>query len=207
MADKTVLLARKTGESFTAAPGWRYAALSDMVGGQRVSVRFFSPMSRWKRFVPALAIGVTLLGAFGESAPTILVIVTVLNLVLREQFPFSHFPMYADFSPRPFYLRVTDDADRPVRLDGVAWAAQLLTKVYTHERRLEARRLGIAASRLSAEQLRGPGERALVFLAERAGQTRDAALPDHIRLYEVELTLSAGRIERHPRLVGVRCRS
>jgi hypothetical protein len=141
--------------------------------------------------------------AFRDSPLAVLATVTALNLMLREEFPFSHFPMYADFSPRALYVRVTDGDGQPVALRGMGAAAPLLTKVYWHERRQAAARLGLAPSRLSEAQLREPGTRTLAFVVGQAALT-GALLPSRLHLYEVDLTLRAGRIERREQLVAAR---
>ena len=79
-----------------------------------------------------LALGLLLL--FTPGFPFhVLFGVTLLNLALRENFPFSHFPMFASFSPRTDYLLLTDEQDRPVALEsefGVS-AGTLRKRYYT----------------------------------------------------------------------------
>jgi hypothetical protein len=58
--------------------------------------------------------------AFLEGMPLkVMFVVVILCLVLRENFPFSHFPMYSSFSSYSYYVYVADANDEPIPIEAI----------------------------------------------------------------------------------------
>jgi hypothetical protein len=151
-----------------------------------------------------LALAGAVVWALGDPGVPVLLVFTALNLLLREEFPFSHFPMYAALSEHPFYVRVTDGEDHCL---AVGEAAFLVTKVYESERKRVAGEVGVREGRLSPAQLRLPADRVLAYLDACARGGRIPPLPARLRVHEVVLSVEGGRVVRTQRLVGERCPS
>jgi hypothetical protein len=64
-----------------------------------------------------------------------LLLVTVLCLVLRENYPFSHFPMYSSFSDETYFLYLTDVAGQPIATTRLGLSSSTLKKIFDRQRR------------------------------------------------------------------------
>ncbi len=64
-----------------------------------------------------------------------LLLVTVLCLVLRENYPFSHFPMYSSFSNETYFLYLTDAAGQPIATSRLGLSSSTLKKIFDRQRR------------------------------------------------------------------------
>ncbi len=64
-----------------------------------------------------------------------LLLVTVLCLVLRENYPFSHFPMYSSFSNETYFLYLTDAAGQPIATSRFGLSSSTLKKIFDRQRR------------------------------------------------------------------------
>ena len=117
-----------------------------------------------------------------------------------EFFPFSSFPMYSGFSPRPFVVYVADGDGKPFASNhDFEVRTSILKKDY--ERRLKAikKESGVSLAKLSLEQKRPAGEATLRHLVD----TLAAKVPEGpIQLWEIILTRDAGKIVRSPMMVA-----
>lgn len=142
------------------------------------------------------------LAALAPFAP--LLLLTAACLLIREQYPFSNFPMYSSFGRSTYYVYLTNGADEPLRSQElVGMTTPTLKKVYDGEMRREAKLLRTPRRKLTPEQKRAVGERILARLkttvpAVEAG----AAFPETLRLHHVEIELIGGRIEKKPSLIA-----
>ena len=123
-------------------------------------------------------------------------------LLVREQYPFSHFPMYSSFSPGTDYVYIADGAGKALpsfRTLGISTAT--LKKMLQTEVRLERlRRPG--RGRPSTESKRVAAERLLARFrrADAAGRIGD--LPQVLRLYEVRIRLKGRELMKETTLVA-----
>ena len=131
-----------------------------------------------------------------------LVVITAACLVIEEQYPFSHFPMYSSFSSKTDYVYLADGADRPLpSFLTIGLSTATLKKMFQSEVRIERRRRpktpeAVAESRRAAANTLLSRFRA----ADAAGTIAD--LPEVLRLYEVEIRLADSQITKEATLVG-----
>lgn len=129
---------------------------------------------------------------------------TVLCLVLREQYPFSHFPMYSSFGKTTYYVHLADGTGKPLgTLPTAGMMTATLKKMYDSELRKEVARLRSSRLRLTLEQKRGVGERVLAALNTSLWmqqQRPEFARP--LRIYEVNVAYVSGRFEKRSDLIA-----
>jgi hypothetical protein len=64
-----------------------------------------------------------------------LLLVTVLCLILRENYPFSHFPMYSSFSNETYFLYLRDAEGQPIATTRLGLSSSTLKKIFDRQRR------------------------------------------------------------------------
>jgi hypothetical protein len=72
--------------------------------------------------------------------------VTVLCLVLRENYPFSHFPMYSSFSNETYFLYLMDAAGQPIATTRFGLSSSTLKKIFDRQRRSNLKKYRTADS-------------------------------------------------------------
>ena len=83
----------------------------------------------------------------------------ITNMALRDNYPFSHYPMYASFSDHTYYVYVAGKDDKPLALqkvtDGIRTSK--LKKPYNTDLDKKRKELGKRTRHLSAEERREAG--------------------------------------------------
>ena len=69
-----------------------------------------------------------------------LLVMTVLCLALRENYPFSNFPMYSSFSQRTYFLYLTNAQGNPISMRKYGLPNSVLKKIFDRHRRTELQR-------------------------------------------------------------------
>jgi len=121
---------------------------------------------------------------------------------VRENFPFSHFPMYSSFSDYSYYVYFTDAQDEPVPiLDLSGHKTSGLKKIY--DKRLEKDRdklekagVEIAGFRFMTREQREPAAKyTLQWIYDNTKENRKAALDARrpLRLYHMHLRYEEGK--------------
>ncbi len=64
----------------------------------------------------------------------------LLCLVLRENYPFSHFPMYSSFSNHTYFLYLTNAAGQPISTVRFGLSSSTLKKIFDRQWREELHR-------------------------------------------------------------------
>jgi hypothetical protein len=131
-----------------------------------------------------------------------------------EWYPFSNFPMYSDFEKQAYYVYVTDRDDKPVPVGEVFGIAPSdVKKAYDDKLKIEIDRLKKEAKahgekypkkiiEMSPAECRPAGDAALKELRDNC-QNQDAVRRlNGLRLYQVDITVKDGHIEKNTRLVG-----
>ena len=75
-----------------------------------------------------------------------LLVMTILCLTLRENYPFSNFPMYSSFSSRTYYLYLTDAMGTAIQTTRFGLASSTLKKIFDRYRRQELDRFQSAGN-------------------------------------------------------------
>ena len=73
-----------------------------------------------------------------------LVVITLLSLVLRENYPFSHFPMFSGFSSKSYFIYLADAHGTPVQTTRFRLSNSALKKIFDRARREELARFARA---------------------------------------------------------------
>jgi len=125
------------------------------------------------------------------------VALVILNFAARDNYPFSHFPMYDRFTDHTFYVFVADRDDQPVPLqDLTSIRTSRLKKPYDKDLNVIRKELGKRKRELTAAECAPAGRRALEQLyrsSNKAAQARLEALAP-LRLYHANLYIRDGEI-------------
>jgi len=124
-----------------------------------------------------------------------LLALTLLNLSLRETYPFSHFPMYASFGRKTYYLYVSDENDR------VLFTSKFFKQSSAKLRKTLMTELALRKmtySKATSQQLQEVAEATLRTLT---GSLSDDSVC-HLKLYLVNLVIENGRIQEKNSLIG-----
>lgn len=112
--------------------------------------------------------------------------------------------MYSSFSESTYYVHLADGAGQPLPTrQTIGITASTLKKVYQSDLREERARLRLRAKKLTLEEKRVVGQRLLARLQDSppASET-GGARPRGLRLYEVDISLIDGRIEKRSELIA-----
>lgn len=137
---------------------------------------------------------------------TPLFLTLILCLLLKENYPFSHFPMYSRFSDRTYYVYVTDRAGDPIPVQSITYIrTSRIKKVYDGNLGRIKENLDKDKRELSPEERAPAGAAALEWLYQT---TRDEMKPTldrlgGLQLHSVEVRLQDGEtVEMPAELVG-----
>ena len=140
------------------------------------------------------------------------VVIAALCLGLKENFPFTHYPMYSDFSDETYYVWLADAEGKPIASQSVTGLRLGRIKKVYNKGLLEARQNAKSSEGktprkrdLSSEQKLPSGVATLEWIYESSNEAARAELrrSSPIRLYEVDITIEDGRVvESAPELVG-----
>jgi hypothetical protein len=146
--------------------------------------------------------------AFLEGMPLkVMFVVVILCLVLRENFPFSHFPMYSSFSSYSYYVYVADANDEPIPIEAItSIRTSALKKAYQgklEEVREELESEGVEIEGfqfMTPEQCRPAGEYTLQWLIENCKEHARPELYGHrpLNFHVVGLRYKDGEINQIP---------
>ncbi len=132
-----------------------------------------------------------------------LLVITLAGLILREEFPFSNFPMYSSFTNKASYVFLATASGEP--LPTVLTAGMLtgnLKKVFDADLQ-KARRSAGARGKVTDEERRAAGERVLAGVkAWQATQTGPGAAAPVARLYQVNVFLHNHHFEKQTTLLA-----
>lgn len=149
--------------------------------------------------------GLAALGAFlRRTRLKPLLILTAACLILREQYPFSHFPMYSSFGKSTYYIYLADGAGQPLGTNPTAgMSTPTLKKVFDSELRKERRELERRQERVGPQSRVEAAKRLLARVKSAAVARGTAAtLPPVLRLYQVDIRLADGRYEKETILLA-----
>jgi len=137
----------------------------------------------------------------------VLVAVTVGCLWLKENYPFSHFPMYDKFSDETLYVFVSDRDRNPVALQKVTLhRTGRLKKQYEGNGLLKTAKAARTSKRKLAAELKRPlAEPVLEWLWDNTWEEGRAQLRDRLPLHleEVWILLEDGEIvETEPEVIA-----
>ncbi len=155
-------------------------------------------MYRLQRFIAA---GIHFLA---PTRMTWLLLVTLACLLVREQYPFSNFPMYSGFGRNTYYVYLADGNGTPIpALTTMGVSTPTLKKMFADEMAKEREHFKLHPKKLTLEQKRDPGERLLARIkSSSAALARSAPKPEVLRLYEVTISLEGERFTKQTVLIA-----
>jgi len=126
---------------------------------------------------------------------TVLAIFVTVSLIVKENFPFSHFPMYSSPTARRSYYMITDAEGRPLPITTLTGVTPpKIGKIHrkkSQERESMARKSG---EQDSAGQEKAIGREICEMLRQQAIK-RGQTLPQGMQLYRVEIRYDDGQIK------------
>lgn len=135
---------------------------------------------------------------FKTSPITTLLIYCVLSVIIRENFPFSNFPMYSNPSPERFYYTISeaDGKGLPVAtLTGIT--SPKIGKIYRKKADELSKKIGVSPSKFSPEQVQSLGLDILTFLRHEA-ENRKQTLPAKLQINKITISYKDGKIIETP---------
>ena len=136
-----------------------------------------------------------------HTSLTTLLAYVLLSVLLKENYPFSHFPMYASPSPERHYIRVTDAKGGllPIAtLTGIT--SPKVGKIYRKKTEDVARRKGIRAFDLPLADRQAIGLEIFAYLRTQAARIHQT-LPDKMQLAMVMLSFENGQVSDRPEII------
>jgi hypothetical protein len=131
---------------------------------------------------------------------TTLAVFVTISLIVRENYPFSHFPMYSSPTARKGYYVVTDSDGRPLPITTLTGITiPKIGKIHwrkSREREATAR----SGEQDPAGQEKAIGQEIFEMLREQ-GTKRGQILPPKMQLYHVEIQSDDGKIKETKRLL------
>ena len=76
-----------------------------------------------------------------------LLVITLLCLVLRENYPFSHFPMFSSFSTKTYFIHLADARGAALKTRQFGLSNSALKKIFDRARREELERFADAGEK------------------------------------------------------------
>ena len=134
-----------------------------------------------------------------------LLLLTAICLLVQEQFPFSHFPMYSSFTDKTFYVHLADGSGEAIATPvSTGLRSSQLKKVYEQELMKEKKRPGRSRhASPTLEEKRRAGERVLATLrSSQWVRRRRSKFPQVVQLYEVTIRLRQNRLEKESVLIA-----
>ncbi|MGI8890669.1 MAG: hypothetical protein ACR2G0_07800 [Chthoniobacterales bacterium] len=135
-----------------------------------------------------------------------LLVLTLLCLVLGENYPFSNFPMYSSFSQRTYYLYLVDARGEAIRTREFGLGSSTLKKIFDRARREELPHFANAGEARVPLAEQAAARSLLTYLDGLAMKKRTARklLPGlevrHVLVHQKEgvLALDTRTLARHP---------
>lgn len=131
-----------------------------------------------------------------------------------EWYPFSNFPMYSNFEPQAYYVYITDLDDKPVAIQptfatwptAVKKAYDLKLKDVVQKLKSDAQKAGGKYKKkqidMATEECRPAGDATLRQLMESTKFPDEMKKHKGFRLYQVDIWLEDGVIQKKAKLVG-----
>ena len=130
-----------------------------------------------------------------------IVVFIALSLVLEENYPISHYPMYGDPDPHSQYYHLTDGEGTPLpvnQLTGVR--ASNLGKIYRKRLADRAAELKVHVKRLSQADKDHVSRETLAYLRRQAEHHKHK-MPDRLRIMFTTIRFVDGEVVETPEVI------
>ena len=127
----------------------------------------------------------------------------VIALLIRENYPFSHNPMYSKFDPYTYFLHVTDENDKVLFFrEEFGFSAIRLKKVFSKIFK-EVRKDPTTANLSREEHWRIAGERTLEqYHRQRRPRTAQPTSYSILKLVRTDIELGEEKVESEVRVIA-----
>jgi len=135
----------------------------------------------------------------------------VICLAVKEEFPFSHFPMYESFSDYSFVVYIADRNGDPIPVQSItSQKTSKLKKIFNKEQKRVRKELEAAGVEINgyqfmtSEQRRPAGEKTLEWLYanSKASGVEQLLGSAPLRLYYIHLRVGESGLERTVELIA-----
>jgi len=130
------------------------------------------------------------------------VVLLIANMALRDNYPFSHYPMYASFTDHTYYVFVAGKDDQPLALETVTAGIRTGKLKKPYDRDLDSKRKDLHKRKrnLTVEERREAGEQALAQVYRNCTPPARARLEKQapIKLYHVDIYMHEGKVDERP---------
>lgn len=136
----------------------------------------------------------TALTTFWRAVPFRAMLLLVLFLFfVKERYPFSNFPMYADLDEEASILYITDQADQALPMASVfRTGSGTSKKMFKKELNVVTKTAGRKLENATAEDRAAAGHAVMTTILERLRPNRMPAAVSHLRLYRKIFRLQDG---------------
>lgn len=133
---------------------------------------------------------------------TVLLIYCVISLLLGENYPFSHYPMYSNPGADRSYYVVADASGQPIPIvDLTGITCPKVGKMYRKKAEVAGKPMGINSSSLPPELQQKVGEEIFAQLRLYARQL-NKTLPDKLILQKVDISYRDGKVSENPEVLA-----
>ena len=140
-----------------------------------------------------------------RSPLAVMAVYCAISLILEENYPFSHYPMYSNPGADRSYYILADGDGKPlpvVEVTGGSLTCPKIGKMFRSKARKAAEKLKISPANLTAEQTQAVGLDILQQIRHYA-QSKGRPLPARLQLQRVDIGLSDdGRVTETPELLS-----
>ena len=137
---------------------------------------------------------------------------TIVCLVVKENFPFTHYPMYSNFEDQTYYVWLGDKDGNPIPAQKVTYnRLGRIKKIYNSGLQEVRDQLGKETGKkprkrdLTLDQRRPPGDQALRWIYANSRPAAQKVLSESapLRLYQVDVRIEGNQVVEDPaELVG-----
>ena len=137
---------------------------------------------------------------------------TIVCLAVKENFPFTHYPMYSNFEDQTYYVWLAGGDGAPIPVEKLTYnRLGRIKKIYNSGLQEVRDEIGRAEGKkprkreLTLTQRRGPGDETLRWIYQNSRPAAQQSLLDAapLRLYQVDVRIEGNRVVEDPRkLVG-----
>ena len=124
----------------------------------------------------------------------------IANMAMRDNYPFSHYPMYASFSDHTYYVFVAGKDDQPLplkKVTSIGIRTSKLKKSYNRDIDRKRKELGKRTRHLTVEERREAGEQALAQIYRNCDQASRKQLEKlaPIKLFHVDIYMKEKTVD------------
>lgn len=141
--------------------------------------------------------------SFVKISPlTTLAIYTILSLVIKENYPFSNYPMYSNPSPERPYYTIADGDGKPLPIQTkTGITCPKIGKIYRKKAEELGEKLDVNAKELKPEQVQAIGMEIFTQLRTEAAKLKQP-MPERLQLVRTYISYKDGKVIETPNVIA-----